>query len=67
MSTTFSPVAMDVETGVAFPTMPAVGPPGFHLLAKPSGATCRSRRFLFAANSRRPMECKYWQRKEVFS
>ena len=40
MSTTFSPAAMERETSAAFPAMPAVGPPGFHLLAKPSGATC---------------------------
>jgi len=31
---------MERETSAAFPAMPTVGPPGFHLLAKPSGATC---------------------------
>src|SRR4030067_136443 len=29
-----------VEPTVTFPPLPAGGPPGFHLLAKPSGATC---------------------------
>ena len=29
-----------VPTGVSSPPMPADGPPGFHLLAKPSGSTC---------------------------
>ena len=28
------------EPSVTFPPMPLNGPPGFHLLAKPSGATC---------------------------
>jgi uncharacterized protein len=28
------------EPAAAFPPLPAVGPPGFHLLAKPSGSTC---------------------------
>jgi len=29
-----------VKTDTAFPPLPLSGPPGFHLLAKPSGATC---------------------------
>jgi uncharacterized protein len=29
-----------VEPGATPPTLPADGPPGFHLLAKPSGSTC---------------------------
>lgn len=29
-----------VETTVTFPPLPKNGPPAFHLLAKPSGATC---------------------------
>ena len=28
------------ESAAAFPPLPADGPPGFHLLAKPSGSTC---------------------------
>ena len=40
MSPPSSVLPTAVPTGVSSPPMPADGPPGFHLLAKPSGSTC---------------------------